>query len=179
MHGVNNPCACGGSVNVAVKEGVSIGSGVVGVLAKGWVLLDGNESVDSDDVDRVGHACSRESSAGSADGCDNGLGGGRARVDKLVTDRDGVNVVPSTVLCVDCADNRLNLRLDCGDVVDASHDLHALGGGGGKDVGDLVAVHTVDTDDIVARESINFGSDVRGSLAANVTVLVGTRVWGV
>jgi len=176
LHLGENPWTGVGSLDVTVKVWVSVGSGVVGSLAKSWVGLDGNKGVDSDDLASV--AGSREKATGGRDGRGDGADGSGTRVDELVTDGDGVEVRPVTV---GSSDDGGDLGSDLGDVVNTGKDLHALGLGDSEDVLDLVAVGTVDTDHVVVA-AVNLskvGGDLCSGLAANVARGDVSRVWRV
>ena len=176
LHLGKDPRTSVGSSDATVEVWVGVDGSVVGSLAKSWVVLDGDKGVDGDDEARV--TGGGEKTAGGGDGRSDGADGSGTRVDKLVSDGDGVEVRPVTV---GSSDDGGDLRGSLGNVVDTGKDLHALWLGSSEDVLDLVAVDTVDTDHVVlaAVNQSKVGGDLGGSLASNVAIGDVSRVWGV
>lgn len=70
-------------------------------------------------------------------------------VDELIADADSVDEIP---IVIDGLDNCLGLALDLVDVKDAKEQFDVLALSCGDDVGDLIAVSTVETHDLVAAD---------------------------
>lgn len=146
--------------DTAVEESVGVDSHVVAVLAELRVLDNSNEGVDRDDRTRVAGRL-KSSTALSDVVADLGRSSG-ARVDELVTDADGGDITP---VAVEAGVHGRDARGNVSDVVDTEEKLLA-GSLGSVDVGNLVAVSAVQTDDRETAELGNVVGNLAGRLAA-------------
>lgn len=154
-------------INVAIEESVGVDGNVVGESTETRVVDDSNESIDGDDG--AGVAVSSKSGSGSANVTSNLVNGSSTHVDKLVTNRDGVDNTPSAV-SLDSIVNGTTSRLDATHVKDTKEDL-LTGSKGSENVRNLVAVNAVDSNHRVAGELGNISLDLISGLAS--TGLVG------
>lgn len=130
--------------DTTVEVGVSVSGNVVGQFTQTWVVDDGNESVYRDDWTGVTSSTQGRSTLGKVTG--NLVDGGLTVVDQLVTDGDGVDIVPRTV-GRDGSAHGLDTGLDLVDKEDTQEQF-LVGLFGLQDVRDLVTVDTVQSDDL-------------------------------
>ncbi|KAH3670883.1 hypothetical protein OGAPHI_000594 [Ogataea philodendri] len=152
------------SIRVDGSVPVSVGTegNVVGVLTEVWVGNDGNVGIDGNKGTREARA--GKSRLGLADVVLDVRRSSSASVDELVTNGDGVNVVPGTVF--------LNSVLDLGntvsngvDVVDTQEEFLVVTLGL-QNVFDLVTVDTVKSDQTVVRELFQVTLDLGQGLTS-------------
>lgn len=156
--------------NVTVKESVGVNSHVVRVLTQVRVVDHGNEGVDTDDRTRV--TLGLQSRSTRLDVLADLGRSGLASVNQLVTDRDGADNVPTTVV-LDSLGQSLNVLLNLVDVKDTGEKLLAWSETRKSSL-DLVTVDTVKSDGLETRQLQNFLLDLGSRLTATVV-----RVWRV
>lgn len=159
---------CGGGV--AIEEGVAVDGAVVGGIAERWVGTSGNEGINSDDLSVVASGLQKPTDGANGSN-DLGSGGGTI-VDKLVSDRDGIELAPVTL---SGGDDDFDLRFEGVDIEDTSEQLHSLGLGGSENGSNLVAVGSVDSD---FRVSISNLIQVSGDLVLRLASAI-IVVWRV
>lgn len=125
----------------------------------------GHHGINGDDRARI--ASGFEGTAGLSNGA-NDCTGIASFVDQLVANADGVDSAPVTV---NCTGDRLALLLDLSDIVNAEEEFYVAILGGCKNTGDLIAVGTVQTNDFVAANFAEIGSDLLRCLAAVIGVV--------
>lgn len=146
-----------------IEESMAVGSGVVGSLAKSRVGDRGNESVNGDHIARV--ASSLEDTTGSANSGSNLADRGLATVDELIADTDGIDTVPVTLGLLD---EGVGLLLEQGKVEDTNEELSVTSS---ENVRHLVAVGTVETNQVVAGDLLEVTLDLLSGLAGVVPVV--------
>lgn len=115
-------------------------------VAEAGILASSYQGIHSHDLAGIA-SCFQQVPCG-AQGGHNSSSIGRARIDQLVPDGDGIEVAP---IAVCGGGNKPNLLAQGVDVIDASEELEAMGLGSGQDGLDLIAVGPVDTHHGVAR----------------------------
>ncbi|KAH3677827.1 hypothetical protein OGATHE_000481 [Ogataea polymorpha] len=148
-------------VDGSVPESVGIEGNVVRQVTQTWVVDDSNVGVDGNNG--ALEASALESSLSLLDVGFDLRNISRARVDQLVTHRDGVDVIPRTVAGDSVADLG-NCGRDLVNVVDAQEQLLVVSLGL-QDVFDLVAVDTVQSDELVASQLLKVTLDLGERLA--------------
>jgi len=119
----------------------------VGCSAKCGVVLHGNHRVNGDNRATVAGAF--EDAADLADGASDLPNRGSTIVDELVAYADGVDNTP---ISLDSVDECLAFALHLMDVKDAQEEGNPFALDGRKDVGNLVAVRSVKSDDFIASD---------------------------
>jgi len=148
LHRAEEPVTTVLSGDITVEEGVSVDGNVVRDTAQLISVSNhGNSSVDSDDLARV--TSGAESSSGSRDDTCDKLGSNNSVVDNLVTNRDGVDSGPVVLGLVDEIRDLLGV-FGTLNVEETSEDLQVVLLARGENKRDLVAVGTVETDEVVA-----------------------------
>ena len=141
------------SSGVRVEEWVRVDSAVVRLVAELWMVDGSDEGIDGDDWTVVASVAEHGAATGDS-GHD--LRWRLATLDKLVANRDGVDVVP---VRTDRVDNLSNSVVKVANVKDTLEKLHAVTLRSSENVLDGVAVNTV-------------GADVREGSSKLVKVLV-------
>lgn len=145
-------CGC-----LSVEERVTVDGAKIGCSAKGGVVLHGNHRVNCDN--RAIVASCFEDAAGLADGASDLPDRGSTVVDEFVAYTDSVDNTP---ISLDSVDECLAFALHLMDIKDPQEEGNPFALYGRKDVGNLIAVRAVESNNFITSDLRKIAGYLRG-----------------
>jgi len=145
-------CGC-----LSIEERVAVDGAKIGCSAKGGVVLHGNHRVNCDN--RAIIAGASKDAASLADGASDLADRGSTVVDEFVAYADSVDDTP---ISLDSVDECLRFALHLMDIKDPQEEGNPFALYGRKDVGNLIAVRAVESNNFITSDLRKITGYLRG-----------------